>query len=57
MKTYIALYRTVAPGNIETDRTFKASASSEDIFRQKLAVMVAALFPGCSYSIQGVSEI
>ncbi len=57
MKNYIALYRTIAPGNIETDLTFKAEAASEEIFRQNLAVMVAALYPACQFSIQGVSEI
>lgn len=57
MKTFVVLYRTIAPGNIETDCSYKGQARSEELFRQSFAVMCAMRHPGLEIRIQGVSEI
>ena len=57
MKTYVVLYRTIAPGNIETDCSYKGQASSEELFRQSFAVMCAIRHSGLEIRIQAVSEI
>ena len=57
MKTFLVLYRTVSPGNIETDRSYRGNARNEEMFRQSFAVLCAAIHPGCEIRIQGVAEV
>lgn len=57
MKTYIALYRAIASGNIETDCQMKIKAPSENQARSEFAHLTDVRHPGCRISVQAIAEV